>query len=87
MKRTLFMPFRAGYPSADLHSTLVKPREGLTDMDLVLERCRQRYILSRLYTSELSENTFLLILLFRELPKVRCMLYKPLGTFRKYYTG
>ena len=59
MKRTLFMPFRAGYPSADLHSTLVKPREGLTDMDLPPERRQSGAIYLRLLASESPENDFI----------------------------
>ena len=50
------MPFRAGYPSADFHSALAKPREGLTDMVLSPERRRSGVICLHLLDSELSER-------------------------------
>ena len=70
MKRSPFMPFRAGYPSADFHSALAKPREGLTDMDLSPERRRSGAICLHLLDSEFSENDFIYVITIRNFPNM-----------------
>ncbi|ETK11090.1 hypothetical protein T235_17270 [Tannerella sp. oral taxon BU063 isolate Cell 8/11] len=64
-----FMPFRACEPSDALFVPHDRAREGLADIRFILERCRQRYIVSRLYTSESPENVFLFISIVRNFPK------------------
>ena len=79
------MPFRAGYLSADFRSTLAKPREGLTDMDLSLEKRRSGAIYLRLLVSELPESDFLYIITIRNFPNVLCEMYHLIGNYRWIY--
>ena len=64
-----FMPFRACEPSDALFVPHDRAREGPADIRFILERCRQRYIVSRLYTSESPENVFLFISIIRNFLK------------------
>ena len=64
-----FMPFRACELSDALFAPHDRAREGLADIRFILERCRQRYIVSRFYTSESPENVFLFISIVRNFPK------------------
>ena len=86
MKRSLFMPFRAGYLSADFYAALAKPREGLTDMSLDPEKRRSGAIYLLLLASELSESSFLYVLLIRRFPNVLCEMYYLIGNSRWIYT-
>ena len=76
------MPFRAGYPSADFHSALAKPREGLTDMDLSLEKRRSGAIYLCLLASELSESDFLYVITIRRFPNILYEMYHLIGNSR-----
>lgn len=76
------MPFRAGYPSADLHSALVKPREGLTDMVLSPERRRSGAVCLCLLASELPESDFLYAITIRNFPKRLYKVYNLIGDTR-----
>ena len=82
MKRSLFMPFRAEYPSADFHSALAKPREGLTDMDLSPERCRSGAIYLCLLASELPESDFIYVITIRNFPDRLYKVYYLIGYTR-----
>ena len=76
------MPFRAEYPSADFRSALAKPCEGLTDMDLSLEKRRSGAIYLRLLVSELPESDFLYIITIRNFPNILCEIYHLIGNSR-----
>ncbi len=76
------MPFRAGYPSADLHSALVKPCEGLTDMVLSPERRRSGAIYLLLLASEFPDSDFIYVLSIRNFPNVLCEMYHLIGNPR-----
>ena len=82
MKRSLFMPFRAEYPSADFRSALAKPREGLTDMSLDPEKRRSGAICLCLLASELPKSDFLYVLLIRGFPNILYKMYNPIGSPR-----
>ena len=76
------MPFRAGYPSADFHSSLAKPCEGLTDMDLSLEKRRSGAIYLCLLASEFPEIDFLYVITIRNFPNVLYEMYNLIGNSR-----
>ena len=76
------MPFRAGYPSADFHSALAKPREGLTDMVLSPERRRSGAICLHLLDSEFSENDFIYVITIRNYPNILYEMYYLIGNSR-----
>ena len=82
MKRSLFMPFRAGYLSADFRSALAKPCEGLTDMSLDPEKRRSGAICLCLLASELPENDFLYVITIRNFPNVLYEMYYLIGNSR-----
>ena len=76
------MPFRAGYPSADFHSALAKPCEGLTDMSLDPEKRRSGVIYLLLLASEFPDSDFIYIITIRNFPNILCEMYNLIGNSR-----